>query len=77
MNKDFGLILSLATTVGAQMPATRAAFQVNAALCAQGGEQDFSAVIPEMEKQAQLGSQGTAGVTDRRSGSDFVALQWG
>jgi 3-hydroxyisobutyrate dehydrogenase-like beta-hydroxyacid dehydrogenase len=54
MNKDFGLILQLATAVGAQMPATRAAFEVNAAQSAQGQEQDFSAVILQMEKQAHL-----------------------
>jgi 3-hydroxyisobutyrate dehydrogenase len=54
MNKDFGLILNLAAAVGAQMPATRAAFQVNAAQSAQGLEQDFSAVILEMEQQAHL-----------------------
>jgi 3-hydroxyisobutyrate dehydrogenase-like beta-hydroxyacid dehydrogenase len=59
MNKDFGLILSLATAVGAQMPATRAAFQVNEAQSAQGQEQDFSAVILEMGKQAHLDSGGT------------------
>jgi 3-hydroxyisobutyrate dehydrogenase-like beta-hydroxyacid dehydrogenase len=56
MNKDFGLILNLAASVGAQMPATRAAFQVNAAQSALGQEQDFSAVILEMEQQAHLGS---------------------
>ena len=56
MNKDFGLILNLAAAVGAQMPATRAAFEVNAAQLAQGQEQDYSAVILEMEKQAHLGS---------------------
>jgi len=56
MNKDFGLILNLAAAVGAQMPATHAAFEVNAAQSAQGQEQDFSAVILEMEKQAHLGS---------------------
>ena len=56
MNKDFGLILNLAAAVGAEMPATRAAFEVNAAQSAQGQEQDFSAVILEMEKQAHLGS---------------------
>jgi 3-hydroxyisobutyrate dehydrogenase-like beta-hydroxyacid dehydrogenase len=55
MNKDFGLILDLAA-VGAQMPATRAAFEVNAAQSARGQEQDFSAVILEMERQAHLGS---------------------
>jgi hypothetical protein len=38
------------------MPATRAAFQINAAQSAQGQEQDFSAVILEMEKQAHLDS---------------------
>jgi 3-hydroxyisobutyrate dehydrogenase-like beta-hydroxyacid dehydrogenase len=56
MNKDFGLILNLAAAVGAEMPATRAAFEVNEAQSAQGQEQDFSAVILEMEKQAHLGS---------------------
>jgi 3-hydroxyisobutyrate dehydrogenase-like beta-hydroxyacid dehydrogenase len=56
MNKDFGLILNLAAAVGAEMPATRAAFEVNAAQSAQGQEQDFSAVILEMEKQAHLES---------------------
>jgi len=56
MNKDFGLILNLAAAVGAEMPATRAAFQVNAAQSAQGQEQDFSAVILEMEQQAHLDS---------------------
>jgi 3-hydroxyisobutyrate dehydrogenase-like beta-hydroxyacid dehydrogenase len=60
MNKDFGLILSLATAVGAEMPATRAAFEVNAAQSAQGLEQDFSAVILEMEKRAHLGSTKSA-----------------
>src|SRR5271154_3332349 len=54
MNKDFGLILNLAAGVGAQMPATRAAFEVNVAQSAQGQEQDFSAVILQMEKQASL-----------------------
>jgi 3-hydroxyisobutyrate dehydrogenase-like beta-hydroxyacid dehydrogenase len=56
MNKDLTLILNLAAAVGAEMPATRAAFKVNAAQSAQGQEQDFSAVILEMEKQAHLDS---------------------
>jgi 3-hydroxyisobutyrate dehydrogenase-like beta-hydroxyacid dehydrogenase len=56
MNKDFGLILKLAAAVGAEMPATRAAFEVNAAQSARGAEQDFSAVILEMEKRAHLDS---------------------
>src|SRR3984893_18577214 len=50
MKKGFWLILNLAAAVGAQMPATRAAFEINAAESAQGDEQDFSAVIRRMEK---------------------------
>jgi 3-hydroxyisobutyrate dehydrogenase-like beta-hydroxyacid dehydrogenase len=57
MNKDFGLILNLAAAVGAQMPATHAAFEVNVAQSAQGQEQDFSAVILQMEKQASLSQE--------------------
>ena len=54
MNKDFGLILKLAAAVGAQMPAAQAALQINAAQLTPGNEQDFSAVILQMEKQAHL-----------------------
>jgi 3-hydroxyisobutyrate dehydrogenase len=54
MNKDFGLIFYLAAAVGARMPATEAAFEVNARQSEQGEEQDFSAVILQMEKQAHL-----------------------
>jgi 3-hydroxyisobutyrate dehydrogenase-like beta-hydroxyacid dehydrogenase len=56
MNKDFGLILNLASAVGAQMPATRAAFAVNAAQAAPGDEEDFSSVVLQMEAQDHLGS---------------------
>jgi 3-hydroxyisobutyrate dehydrogenase-like beta-hydroxyacid dehydrogenase len=56
MKKDFGLILDLAAAVGAVMPATRAAFAINATQAARGNEQDFSAVILQMEEQAHLGS---------------------
>jgi 3-hydroxyisobutyrate dehydrogenase-like beta-hydroxyacid dehydrogenase len=70
MNKDFGLILSLAAAVGAQMPATRASLQVNAAQLAQGQEQDFSAVILEMEREAHLGS----GDNGRTPGGIGIAL---
>jgi hypothetical protein len=45
MNEDFWLILNLAAAVGAQMPATPAAFEVKAGQPAEGIEQDFSAVI--------------------------------
>ncbi len=54
INKDFGLILKLAAAVGAKMPATRAALDVNQAQLAEGAEQDFSAVILQMEKQDHL-----------------------
>jgi 3-hydroxyisobutyrate dehydrogenase-like beta-hydroxyacid dehydrogenase len=56
MNKDFGLILNLAAAVGARMPAAGAAFEINARQSDQGQEQDFSAVILQMEKQAHLKS---------------------
>src|SRR5271156_1219229 len=56
MNKDFGLILKLAAAVGAQMPAARAALDVNAAQLTPGDEQDFCAVILQMEKRAHLDS---------------------
>jgi 3-hydroxyisobutyrate dehydrogenase-like beta-hydroxyacid dehydrogenase len=54
MNKDFGLILSLAEAVGARMPATEAAFEINAKRLEEGREEDFSAVILEMENQDQV-----------------------
>lgn len=67
MNKDLTLILRLAAEVGAEMPATSAALEVNAAQSAQGQEQDFSAVILEMEKRAHLASADkarTSGLSD-------------
>jgi 3-hydroxyisobutyrate dehydrogenase-like beta-hydroxyacid dehydrogenase len=54
MNKDFGLIFNLAAAVGARMPAAGAAFEINARQSDEGEEQDFSAVILQMEKQAHL-----------------------
>jgi 3-hydroxyisobutyrate dehydrogenase-like beta-hydroxyacid dehydrogenase len=58
MNKDFGLILNLAAAVGARMPAAGAAFEINARQSDEGPEQDFSAVILQMEKHGHLGSNG-------------------
>lgn len=58
MNKDFGLILNLAAAVGARMPAAGAAFEINRRQSDEGAEQDFSAVILQMEKYAHLGSNG-------------------
>jgi 3-hydroxyisobutyrate dehydrogenase-like beta-hydroxyacid dehydrogenase len=54
MNKDFGLILNLAAAVGARMPAAGVAFEINARQSDEGPEQDFSAVILQMEKRARL-----------------------
>jgi 3-hydroxyisobutyrate dehydrogenase-like beta-hydroxyacid dehydrogenase len=71
MNKDFGLIFDLANAVGARMPATGAAFEINARQSEEGPEQDFSAVILQMEKRANLGSNGTGG---RDSGVDFAKV---
>jgi 3-hydroxyisobutyrate dehydrogenase-like beta-hydroxyacid dehydrogenase len=58
MNKDFALIFNLAVAVGARMPATEVAFEINARQLDEGAEQDFSAVILQMEKRAHLGSSG-------------------
>jgi 3-hydroxyisobutyrate dehydrogenase-like beta-hydroxyacid dehydrogenase len=58
MNKDFGLILNLATAVGARMPAAGAAFEINARQADEGPEQDFSAVILQMEKRGHVSSNG-------------------
>src|SRR6202035_135455 len=60
MNKDFGLILDLAAAVGARMPAAGAAFEINARQSDEGAEQDFSAVILQMEKYAHLASTANA-----------------
>ena len=60
MNKDFGLILNLAAAVGARMPAAGAAFEINARQVDEGAEQDFSAVILQMEKYAHLASTANA-----------------
>jgi 3-hydroxyisobutyrate dehydrogenase-like beta-hydroxyacid dehydrogenase len=60
MNKDFGLILNLAAAVGARLPAAGAAFEINARQADEGAEQDFSAVILQMEKYAHLASTANA-----------------
>src|SRR3989440_5377968 len=58
MNKDFALIFNLAVAVGARMPAAEVAFEINARQLDEGAEQDFSAVILQMEKRAHWGSSG-------------------
>jgi 3-hydroxyisobutyrate dehydrogenase-like beta-hydroxyacid dehydrogenase len=55
MNKDFRLILEKAAELGAPMPATATAHQINAARSAVNGEEDFSSVIMEMEQLARVG----------------------
>ena len=54
MNKDLRLILEKAGEVGAPMPATAAALQINAARNAVNGDEDFSSVISEMERLARV-----------------------
>jgi len=54
MNKDFGLVLETAAAAKVPMPATAAAFQMNVAEFAEGREEDFSAVIPLMERLARV-----------------------
>jgi 3-hydroxyisobutyrate dehydrogenase-like beta-hydroxyacid dehydrogenase len=53
MNKDFRLILETAATAWVPLPATAAAFQINTAECTNEIDEDFSAVIRQMEKLAR------------------------
>jgi 3-hydroxyisobutyrate dehydrogenase-like beta-hydroxyacid dehydrogenase len=55
MNKDFQLILKAAAEEHVSMPATEAAFRVNADELANGVEEDFSAVLRRMEIIAGVG----------------------
>jgi 3-hydroxyisobutyrate dehydrogenase-like beta-hydroxyacid dehydrogenase len=54
MNKDFQLILNAAAQERVPMPATEAAFRVNADELANSDEEDFSAVIRRMEEVAGI-----------------------
>lgn len=54
MHKDFGLILKKAAQLGVPMPATAVAYQINSACSAVNGDEDFSSVIREMERLAQV-----------------------
>jgi 3-hydroxyisobutyrate dehydrogenase-like beta-hydroxyacid dehydrogenase len=54
MNKDFGLILNLASELSVAMPATSVAHQICTIEQAKGIEEDHSAVIRLMEELAQL-----------------------
>src|SRR2546425_696222 len=57
-SSDCLALISKAASVGARMPAADAAFEINARQSDEGAEQDFSAVILQMEKNAHLGSNG-------------------
>ena len=67
MNKDFQLILKAAAQEHVPMPATEAAFRVNADELADAEEEDFSAVLRRMEKVAGIAAVQSELVT---SGSD-------
>src|ERR1700731_88366 len=54
MNKDFQLILTAAAQEHVHMPATEAAFYVNADELAQNDGEDFSAVLRRMEELAGI-----------------------
>jgi len=69
MNKDFGLVLETAAAAKVPMPATAAAFQMNVAEFAEGREEDFSAVIPLMERLAGVE---TSEAANRRGGTSSV-----
>jgi hypothetical protein len=60
MNKDFRLILETAAAANIPMPATAAAFQMNAAELNESNEEDFSAVITLMERLARLETSNTS-----------------
>ena len=61
MKKDFGLALSAATRAGLSLPATEAAAAVNRLETANGGEEDFSAVVRQMERQVGADNLSAAG----------------
>jgi 3-hydroxyisobutyrate dehydrogenase-like beta-hydroxyacid dehydrogenase len=53
MKKDFALALSAAMRAGLSLPATESATAVNGLEAASGEEEDFSAVVRRMERQAE------------------------
>jgi 3-hydroxyisobutyrate dehydrogenase-like beta-hydroxyacid dehydrogenase len=54
MSKDFHLILETAKSVGVEMPATASASHINSLELAESPDQDFSAVIRQMEELAEV-----------------------
>ena len=63
MNKDFQLILTAAAQEHVHMPATEAAFYVNADELAQNDGEDFSAVLRRMEELAGIAANQTVPMT--------------
>jgi 3-hydroxyisobutyrate dehydrogenase-like beta-hydroxyacid dehydrogenase len=63
MNKDFQLILKAAAQQHLPMPATEAAFRINSAELAHNDEEDFSAVLRQMEDVAGIRALHPAPVT--------------
>jgi 3-hydroxyisobutyrate dehydrogenase-like beta-hydroxyacid dehydrogenase len=63
MNKDFQLILNAAAETHLPMPATEAAFRVNAEELTHHDEEDFSAVLRRMEEFAGVADVQTASMT--------------
>jgi 3-hydroxyisobutyrate dehydrogenase len=59
MNKDFQLILSAAAEAHLSMPVTEAAFRANSEELAHHDEEDFSAVLRQMEEVAGLSTSMT------------------
>jgi 3-hydroxyisobutyrate dehydrogenase-like beta-hydroxyacid dehydrogenase len=53
MRKDFGLILDQAARLGFSMAATAEAARINSAEALSGGEEDFSAVIRQMQQRLE------------------------
>jgi 3-hydroxyisobutyrate dehydrogenase len=70
MNKDFQLILEAAANEHVPMPATEAAFRVNADELANGDEEDFSAVLRRMERVAGIAAIAAIHSDPVTSGSD-------
>jgi len=64
MNKDFRLILDMARTKNARMPATEAAFQISNFALPGDGDEDMSAVVRYMERLNAESSSGRS-VLDR------------
>jgi 3-hydroxyisobutyrate dehydrogenase-like beta-hydroxyacid dehydrogenase len=60
MNKDFKLILNAAAEAHLSMPTTEAAFRLNSEELAHNGEEDFSAVLRQMEEAAGIAEIPTA-----------------